>query len=429
MNLGLPIPTRHGWGLMLAIVPLCLMGVLTIQATSDPDNVHLLTAATLKQLAYIGLGLLAMMGAMTVGYHRLGRWSFLMFAICVDLLLWLVLDRWVDVPLVDIKRDARRWLTLGPVQIQPSELMKILYVLALAWYLRYRRSYRTLMGLVTPFVITLVPMALILVQPDLGTVLLFLPVLFAMLYAAGAKGKHLLIILLLAAFSAPFFWFQIKSYQRLRITGVLLQSRSVRDYLVQRPALWDRFRGKTKADDAGESARWLRELTDWENYTGYQLVHSKTAIGSGGVLGQGWNQGIFVENNFLPEKHNDFIFAIVAHQWGLLGSLLVLACYAAIVVIGFDVATITNDPFGRLVAVGVSSMLAVQTLTNLCMTVGIGPITGVTLPFVSAGGSSIVSSFLSIGLLISVAHRRPMLIANPPFVFNEEAEKYQVSTR
>jgi rod shape determining protein RodA len=307
--------------------------------------------------------------------------------------------------------------------------MKIVYVLALAWYLRYRRNFRTLFGLVAPFVLTLIPMALILIQPDLGTVLLFLPVLFAMLYSAGAKVKHLSIIVLLALLSAPFFWFQIKSYQRLRVIGVVLQSQKLRDYLIEHPKVWEAIIGQRTVQDADEAAKWRSELTEWDRQSGYQLMRSKTAIGSGGLLGQGWNKGVFVEYDFLPEKHNDLIFAMIGHQWGLLGTVLVILCYAAIVIIGFDVATLTNDPFGRLVAVGLSTMLAAQAITNLCMAVGIGPITGITLPFVSAGGSSIISSFLCIGLLISVAHRRPMLIANPPFVFDEEAERYQVSPR
>src|SRR5690606_12889769 len=127
------------------------------------------------------------------------------------------LDKAVPLPLVDAKRAVRRWISLGPVQLQPSELMKTVYVLALAWYLRYRRNYRTLRGLLQPFALTLLPMGLILMQPDLGTVLLFLPVLFAMLYAAGAKTKHLLLVIALAGLASPIFWHYIRGYQRLRV--------------------------------------------------------------------------------------------------------------------------------------------------------------------------------------------------------------------
>ncbi len=419
MWLGMASSTWRGWGLLLPVMPLCAAGILTLQALGDSDAGGLLAPAALKQTQFAAAGLMALLVTTWIGYQRLGRLAFPLFALSVLLLLWLVADKWIDLPLVSERRGSRRWIFLPGVQVQPSELAKIMYVLALAWYLRYRRNYRTFGGLFAPFAITLIPMGLILVQPDLGTVLLFLPVLFTMLFVAGAKLRHLVVIALLGLMCLPVFWLKIRSYQRLRITGVLLQSPQIRDYFTDRPEVWDRLRPQ------GENPNeWRRELTDWESRAGYQLVHSKTAIGSGGAWGQGWARGIFVEHDLLPENDNDFIFAMIAHQWGLAGCLVGILCYVLIVAFGCDVATVTNDPFGRLLAVGLSTMLAVQTLTNLCMTVGLGPITGVTLPFVSAGGSSLLSSFVSIGLLISVARDRPILMKPHPFEFDEEAEKY-----
>ncbi len=422
MNLGFPIPTRHGWGLLLPVLPLCAASLVILQTISDNDTGRLLAPETTRQLAWMMLGLAGMVASVLIGYQRLGRIAFPVFFICLAMLIVLVLDRKLPIPFVTPRQNVRRWIGVGSFQIQPSELMKIAYVLALAWYLRYRRNYRRLSGLVPPFTLTLLPMALILIQPNLGTVLLFLPVLFAMLFAAGAKGRHLVTIAVLALLATPLFWFKIETYQRLRVTGVFLQSDSVRHWFREHPEAWDRLRPR-----GSNSSGWRLELSDWATRTGYQLVHSKTAIGSGGISGQG-RDGVFVESNLLPLKHNDFIFAMIGHQWGLIGSLLALGCYTMIVVMGFDVATFTNDPFGRLVAVGLSTMLAAQTLTNVCMTIGMGPITGVTLPFVSAGGSSMVTSFIAVGLLISVAHLRPMLIARPPFVFDEEAERYDAPT-
>jgi len=438
MKLGIPLPTGHGWGLLLPILPLCLAGVLTIQATGASDATGILTSHAAKQIMFVGAGLAGMLAALGIGYHRVGRFSYALFGLCLVLLACLVLDRWVELPFVPERRHARRWIwigrgTVGGIQLQPSEMTKITYVLALAWYLRYRRNYRTLGGLITPFALTLLPMVLILKEPDLGTVLLFLPVLFAMLYAAGAKGRHLAVIILLGMLSGPVLWGSIEPYQRCRLAGVVLQNDRLRDYLNEKPTTvfkdrasrWDCLR-----PDHTDETDWQSELGEWQTRTGFQLVRSKIAIGSGGTCGQGWGRGTFIEHHeFLPEQHNDLIFAVIAHQWGLVGSLLVLACYVLIVVIGFDVATLTQDPFGRLVAVGFSTLIAVQTLTNLCMTVGLGPITGVTLPFVSAGGSSLMASFLGIGLLISVAQRRPILIARPPFEFDEEAEKFHHPVR
>lgn len=157
----------------------------------------------------------------------------------------------------------------------------------------------------------------------------------------------------------------------------------------------------------------------WQMNQGYQLRQSKVALGTGGLTGKGYGQGTFVRYNLLPEKSNDFIFAVIGHQWGFLGCLLVLAAYGAIVLFGIEVATATNEPFGRLLAIGVIVMIVVQALLNIGMTIGLSPITGMTLPFVSAGGSSMWANFIALGLMLNVAKRRPLIIANPPFEYND----------
>lgn len=416
------LPTRQGWILLLLVLALCAAGILTIQAIHATGSVLPLADDALSQFKFTVVGLSVMLVVMWIGYRRLGIWSYILFGICLLMLMYLVLDRWISLPLVKEIRNARRWILIGPIPLQVSELTKITYVLALAWYLRYRRNYRTLTGLMIPFAITMIPMFFILLQPDLGTVLLFLPILFAMLFAAGARIKHFLLIMVLGFCCIPFFWLKIHDYQRLRITGVLLQSPSLREYLEEPPTYftsrktrWDWLR---PADS--DRHRWRRELLEWETDSGYQLVSSKIAIGSGGFDGQGWGKGVFIEYPFLPERHNDFIFALIANQWGMLGALGILFCYGLIVLIGFIIASMTVDPYGRLIAVGLSTMIAVQALTNLAMTIGLGPITGVTLPFVSAGGSSLVTSFISLGLLMSIARRRPNIIGHPPFEFGHE---------
>ena len=153
----------------------------------------------------------------------------------------------------------------------------------------------------------------------------------------------------------------------------------------------------------------------WHMGPGYQLRQSLIALGTGGVTGQGREQGAFVHYGLLPEEHNDFIFAVIGNQWGLVGAVLIIVAYVVIIICGLEVATVTNDPFGRLLAVGVVVMIVVQALLNICMNLGLAPITGMTLPFVSAGGSSLWANFLALGLLVNVAQRRPMLIGHPPF--------------
>lgn len=422
--MSMPFSTRRGWIILLPVLPLCLGGLFTIQATSSPDQLTVLADETIKQLAFAVAGIVCMFIIAGVGYQRIGRLAYPGFGVCIILLACLVVDRWFDLPFVPLKRNTRRWIQIAGIQVQPSELMKIAYVLGLAWYLRYRSNYRTFLGLIPPFALTLVPMALIKMQPDLGTLLLFLPVLFVVLYAAGAKGKHLVAVIAMGLLCSPLFWTKIEAYQKLRITSVVLQNKAIRDYLSRppesRPELatrWEFFRPKEFSE-----TRWMMELANWENITGYQLTRSKIAIGSGGPFGKGSGQGMFVEYDFLPEKHNDFIFAMIGHQWGIIGCILTLLCYGLIVLIGFEIATLTREPFGRLVAVGLTTMLAFQAITNLCMAIGLGPVTGVTLPFVSAGGSSLMINFASLGLIVSVARDRPLMFTNRPFEFADEED-------
>lgn len=419
------LSTRGGWIILLPVLPLCVAGLLTIQATNASDQSGQLADETVRQIAFAAAGIGCMILTATIGYLRIGRFSYIIFGVSILVLTCLVIDRWVDLPFVPVKRNTRRWIQFGGLQVQPSEMMKIAYVLALAWYLRYRSNYRTLLGLVPPFLLTLMPMGLIKLQPDLGTLLLFLPVLFVVLYTAGAKAKHLMAVIVMGLLCSPLFWTKIEPYQQLRITSVMLQNKNVRDYLSKpmpsRPDLlarWEYFRPQEFS-----RSRWMLELANWENVTGYQLTRSKIAIGSGGPFGQGTGRGIFVEYDFLPEKHNDFIFAMIGHQWGIIGGLLTLLCYGLIVVFGYEIALLTREPFGRLVAIGLTTMLAFQAITNICMAVGLGPVTGVPLPFVSAGGSSLVINFISLGLIISVARHRPLLFANRPFEFSSEEEE------
>jgi rod shape determining protein RodA len=285
-------------------------------------------------------------------------------------------------------RGVRRWVGIGAFRIQPSEFMKLALILGLARYLRFRDSYRSWRGLVPPFLLTLGPMFLILFQPDLGTLLMLLPVLFTMLFVAGARLRHLLIIVVLGCAVLPVFYvYGMKDYQKTRIDVLFKQG---------------------TANEA------------WHMDQGYQLRQSKIALGTGGLLGRGFGEGLFVRyDGLLPEEQNDFIFAIIGHQWGLVGCVLVILAYAVIILFGLEVALVTNDPYGRLLAVGVVVMIVAQALLNICMTIGLAPITGMPLPLVSAGGSSLWANFLALGLLLNVAQRRPLLIAHPPFEYGD----------
>jgi rod shape determining protein RodA len=360
-----------------------------------------------KQAIFAAFGVVGFIAANFVNYRRLGAVSGWIYVFVLMLLAVLVLDKVVDIPFVPVINYARRWLRIGTtttfLQLQPSEFCKLAYILALAWYLRYRSNYRNFSALIGPFVLTLLPMVLILLEPNLGMVFLMMPILFTMLFVAGAKVKHLLIIVLMALLVSPLLWREMKSYQRTRISSVLLQNSWIQEKAEQYPTLGKILVGRKFS------------AKQWENEWGYHLTRSKFAVASGGMKGYGFRQGPFIKYDFLAHRHNDFIFAIIAHQWGFLGCLGLLGLYVIIISCGLEIAEHNTDPFGRLLAVGIVAMFAVEVIINVGMTVGLMPITGLTLPLVSYGGSSLLVSMTSVGLLNNVGRCWPFTVAHKPF--------------
>lgn len=397
--------TPAGWGIALAVLFLVVVGMASIYVTDTHYALgHDGPRNAAKQLLFLVIGVAAAVGVMRIGYQELARFSYLIFLGALLLLVPLLAAKLLNSSfggLTAPRNGAYRWIHLPGYQLQPSELMKVAFVVALAWYLRYRRNFRKLSGLLVPFAVSAVPLILILLEPDLGTALLLLPVLFVMLFAAGARLHHLTCIALIGTAALPLVWGRIEPYQRLRVTAVLLQIDELRQAVIDSPEDYTRLASR-------------RQALEWAASSGYQLVQSKNAIGSGGLLGQGWGQGIYATSSMLPDRHNDFVFAVIAHQWGLLGSLLVLIALAAIAILGVRIASGTTEPFARLLAVGVVTLLTTQALINIGMALGMLPITGMTLPFVSYGGSSLLTNCIAVGLLISVAQYRPFLFTVSP---------------
>lgn len=394
---------------ILVIVGLASIYVTDTHYAAGDDG----PANAAKQAAALVLGLTAAFMVVRIGYQRIMKHAYLWFSLSLLLLTPLLIARLTHSTLGGLtpqRNGAYRWIQFPGIQLQPSECMKVAYVLALAWYLRYRTNYRTFQGFLWPIVLSAIPFGLILFQPELGMTLLLIPVLLVMLFAAGARWRHLLLIVLAGAAVAPIAWNHIQDYQRRRVSAVLLQSDDLRKAIIENP----------------EKYRFLadkRQAIEWAASSGYQLVHSKNAIGSGGLFGHGWGRGVYVENNLLPDRHNDFVFAIIGHQWGLVGCFIVLGCYVVIVVLGARIASATPDPAARLLSVGLVTLIATQVVINVGMSIGVMPITGVTLPFVSYGGSSLVTNLAAIGLLVSVSQRRPFLLAVKPFHFDRRSER------
>lgn len=404
--------------LLIATLLLVGIGIAVIYSVGCPaqpspaSQVNGLAGFWKKQVVFAAMGAVAFIALNLVNYRRLGAVSYWIYAFILLLLALLLLDKYViELPFVPVINNARRWLRIGTkstyLQVQPSEICKLAYILALAWYLRYRSNYRNFTVLLGPFALTLLPMVLILLEPDLGTVLLMMPIFFTMLFVAGAKVRHLSIIVLMALLVSPLLWYKMEPYQRTRVSSVFLQSKSVREKCQAHPMLAAIFVGRNE-----KFGTWEKQ---WQSNWGYHLLRSKYAVASGRAKGYGFRQGPFIKYNFLPERHNDFIFAVIAHQWGFLGCVLLLGLYGIIMGCGLEIAAHNTDPFGKLLAVGIVAMFAVEVIVNVSMTLGLMPITGLTLPLVSYGGSSLLVSLASVGLLNNVGRRWPFTVAPKSF--------------
>ena len=395
--------------LLAATLTLVAIGIAAIYSVGHPEEAgpagqaDNLSIFWKKQVIFAAIGVLAFIAVNLINYRRLGAASYAIYAFVLLFLAVLLFDKIIDIAFVPVVNDTRRWIRITiagyAVSLQPSEFCKLAYILALAWYLRYRSNYRRFTALIGPFLLTLLPMVLILFEPDLGTVFLMMPILFVMLFVAGAKVKHLWIVILLAVAISPLLWHFMEDYQRARISSVLLQNEWIRQKAEQYPAL-------------GEILVRRRFTTEqWEKDWGYHLIRSKYAVASGGITGYGFRQGPFIKYNFLPTRHNDFIFATIAHQAGFLGCVGLLGLYVIIIGCGLEIAEHNTDPFGRLLATGIVVMFAVEVVVSVSMTVGLMPITGLTLPLVSYGGSSLLVSMAAVGLLNNVGRCRPFSVA------------------
>jgi len=400
--------------LLAAVLILIGIGIATIYSVGNPaehspdSQGEDLSNKWEKQVVFAIVGLAGFIVINSINYRRFGSISYWIFAGVLVLLVILLVSKYIVVlPFAKPIQGTYRWISLSVggyslPRLQPSEFCKLAYILALAWYLRYRSNYRNFKALIGPFALALLPMVLILPEPDLGTVLLMMPILFTMLFVAGAKVRHLLIIIFMAIMVSPLLWSKMEDYQRIRISSVLLQSDWLREKAEKKPWLGEILVG-TKFTER-----------QWRNDWGWHLIRSKYAVASGGInsgKGYGFRRGPFVKYNFLKERHNDFIFAIIAQQWGFWGCLGLLGLYVLIVSCGLEIAANNTDPFGKLLAIGIVAMFVVEVIINVGMTVGLMPITGLTLPFVSYGGSSLLVSMVSVGLLNNIGRCRPFSLA------------------
>jgi cell division protein FtsW (lipid II flippase) len=391
-----------GWLCVIASVLLALLGIYGVSLSGGLDGMsgRLPTDGLMfKQSVFLGLGLLAAGVAAAPHFKLFARLTPALVAITLVLLVFVLLP-FVPESIVTPRNGARRWISLGFTDVQPSELAKVVFVFAAALYLRHRTNHRTLLGLTAPALIAFVPVGLILVEPDLGTALLFFPVLFAMLVAAGAKLLHLFST---AALGGAFAAVVVAASLLLASSG---HYPLLRPHQVERiQAVLDQF--------SDQPDLHIQER-------GFQGYKARTLIGSGGVAGhEPTRSRAFIEFSRLPEGHNDMIFAVIVNRFGLLGAMTIIALYTLWFVGAIAVAGLCKDPFGRLIAVGFAALVLTQSAINIGMTVGMLPITGMTLPFVSYGGSSLLTVFAMSGLVLNVGLRRPERLYRPSFEFRE----------
>ncbi|MCH2147224.1 MAG: FtsW/RodA/SpoVE family cell cycle protein [Phycisphaerales bacterium] len=374
----LPIFSLHaGWLVVFAAALLTWLGIETIETTRP--------ATSSRQLILAMVGVFAAYCVLFIPVNRMRQASPWFFGFGLVLLVVLIIPGVPDF-LVHPRNGARRWINVVVMDMQPSELVKIGFVLALASYLRFKQHYREMKGLLIVLAIAIPPMLLIVVEPDLGTAMLFLPALIAMLVAAGAKFKHLVIIACIGITASLAMYPLLRPHQKDRIQALIAQ---------------------IEGDDR------------FEQSIGYQGARAMTLIGAGGMAGVSKDKAAeLLKANHLPEEHNDMIFAVICLRFGLVGAIGMWSLYLMLAAGGLIAAVACRDPFPRLVSVGLTAMILGQMVINTAMTLGIAPITGLTLPFVSAGGSSLVVTWCMAGILFNIARHRDPMMTREGFMFS-----------
>ena len=351
------------WWLLAMVVLLCTISVLEIySATLHTKYVGFHT----KQLIYVGFGMVAMFLFAKIDYHRLLDWAPWAYGTC---LLSLVAVRIFGHKVL----GARRWINLGHMQFQPSEWVKLVLILLMARYFANLGARGlTWKDIFKAFVLVGIPMALVLIQPDLGTTLTYIPILLAGLFLGGISVRQSVIIVTAATVFLVGAWSSgkvLKPYQKARLTSFV---------------------------NPGNDPRGA----------GYQLLQSRIAIGSGGVWGQGAAKGSQTQGDFLPIPHADFIFAAFSEEHGFVGALFVLLLYFSILMRLIQNAQTAADLSGSLIIMGIVAVLTFQIAVNVGMVVGFMPVTGIPLPLMSYGGSSVLFTFLALGAAMNVRMRR-----------------------
>jgi rod shape determining protein RodA len=354
------------WSIIWALFAIICIGLLSIYSALYPQiQVRPANNPFVKQIVWLAIGFAVLSGSLFINYQRLRSISPWLYGLIL-LLLVVVLVAGKEV------HGSKRWLEIVGFQFQPSEFMKVIIVIQLAGYFSSQEvtNFPSLKKLALPVGFVVLPVLLVLAEPDLGTAISLMAIATTMILFVGVRWKYLTVLFLtVMPMIVPLWEHVLKPYQKRRILILL------------RPDL----------DPLG---------------AGYHIRQSKIAIGSGMLWGKGFLNGTQSKLHFLPEKHTDFIFSVWAEEWGFVGCAVLLFLFCLLIFLTLRVATRSRDRFGSLIAVGMSALILWQAFINIGMVIGVLPVVGITLPFVSYGGSSLITLCLAIGLIENVSMRR-----------------------
>ncbi|MDQ5986068.1 MAG: Peptidoglycan glycosyltransferase MrdB [Syntrophus sp. SKADARSKE-3] len=355
------------WTLLILVLGICAIGVMNIYSTGFSLVSAKHSPLYIKQMQWIMIGLLFMIMAFFVDYRVINQYVYVLYGASLLLLIVVAIYGFTT-------HGSQRWFAIGGFSFQPSEISKLTLILALARYFNDHRASGgyDLKDLWIPFFIMILPFVLIIRQPDLGTALMHFLIFCVFVLFVGIRLQAILVASVGALVMMPVAWHFMRDYQKDRILMFFSPER----------------------DPLG---------------AGYHIIQSMIAVGSGGFLGKGYLKGTQTQLKFLPEQQTDFVFSVFAEEWGFLGGLILISMFLILILWGLKIAMHSRDYLGTLIAYGITMLLFCGVFINMGMVLGILPVVGVPLPFLSYGGSAIVVLMTGIGLLMNISTRRYIL--------------------
>ncbi|HNX81669.1 MAG TPA: rod shape-determining protein RodA [Candidatus Omnitrophota bacterium] len=357
--------------IVIIAVLIALIGVASIYSSTHGQEGTMFQDIAQRQAVWLVLGLALYFIMSNVYYRRLWDITYPLYVLII-FLLFIVFVMGV------VRLGAQRWLKIGWFNLQPSEIAKITVIIFLARYFSYKsvsdislqvRRFNAWRGFFLPFILVAIPAGLVVEQPDLGSGLMIFFILMCIIFLAGVKFRYITGFIGFILISLPLIWGYLRPYQKNRLMVFL----------------------DPNTDPMG---------------AGYNSIQAKIAIGSGGFLGKGWLGGTQSQLHFLPESHTDFIFSTFAETWGFVGCAVLFLLYYILINYAMSIGRRTNDYFGKMLAFGIALMIGLQAFVNIAMNIGLAPVVGIPLPLMSYGGSSMMVTFMALGILANIEKRR-----------------------